>query len=96
VHAAGHLTNGIGCFDKDINQFILKKGSIFANNVTSSFKSATRRKSFISKHIKTENGQLVLQYDTPLDSLYEASSYIRLIVRATDGTLGKMLREHIK
>ncbi len=29
----------------------------------------------------------------PLDSLCEASGYIRLIVRATDGMLGKMQRE---
>jgi hypothetical protein len=47
----------------------------------------------LSKYMNTENGPLVLQDDTPFNHLCEASGYLRLSVRATDGTLGKMQRK---
>lgn len=76
IHATDRPAEGVGYYDEDQKQFVLKKGSILASVVVSSYKSSASRDQFISEHCKTDKGQIVLLHDVPIDSPSGASGYV--------------------
>lgn len=76
VHATDRPAEGVGYYDRNSKQFVLVKGCIIASKVVPSFKSVASRQSFIDEHCKTENGQIILQHDVPMDSPSGASGII--------------------
>lgn len=76
IHATDRPAEGIGYYDENQKQFVLKKGSILASVVVSSYKSSASRDQFISEHCKTDKGQIVLLHDVPMDSPSGASGYV--------------------
>ena len=76
IHATDRHAEGIGYYDENQKQFVLKKGSILASVVVSSYKSSASRDQFISEHCKTDKGQIVLLHDVPMDSPSGASGYV--------------------
>lgn len=76
IHATDRPAEGVGYYDEDLKQFVLKKGSVLASVVVSSYKSSASRDQFIAEHCKTDKGQIVLLHDVPLDSPSGASGYV--------------------
>lgn len=76
IHATDRPAKGIGYYDRNSKHFVLVKGCIIASKVVPSFKSVASRQSFIDEHCKTENGQIILQHDVPMDSPSGASGII--------------------
>lgn len=76
IHALGRPADGIGFYDETACQFILKKGSVLAAAVSSSYKSIETRKKFIDEHCKKDKDQIVLIHDVTLNSPSAASGLI--------------------
>ncbi len=76
VKATDRPAQGTGNYDEASHQFILRRGSILAQQVVSSYKPIASRNRFIAEHCKTDKGQIVLQHDVALESPSGASGFV--------------------
>ena len=76
VKATDRPAHGIGHYDETTQQFILSRGSIFAQQVVNSYKPIVSRNKFIAEHCKTDKGQIILQHDVSIESPSGASGFV--------------------
>lgn len=76
VKATDRRAHGIGHYDAPPQQFILHRGSIFAQKIVNSYKPIASRNKFIAEHCKTDKRQIILQHDVALESPSGASGFI--------------------
>ena len=76
IKATDRPAHGIGHYEEATLQFILHKGSTFAQQVVNSYKPTASRDKFIAEHCKTDKGQIILQHDVALESPSGASGFV--------------------
>lgn len=73
-HAKGADAQGV--YDVANKRFVVFKDSIIEPTTVNSFHNPARRKEWISLHVETKNGSLVLKEDYPFNTPSQASEYV--------------------